>query len=132
MIPGKSEWTVIFSKNSTSAGSFSNDPKEDALRVTEKTVDGPFHEALTFEFTDLAADGALVCNGVGEGEQYVNMATTSHHHHHNNVLLCADCFRSQLLASALDLARRDPGKAVPTYHEGFDHLLTRNVLLWWN
>src|SRR5579871_2935493 len=34
MIPGEKEWTVIFSKMSTAWGSFSYDPKEDALRVT--------------------------------------------------------------------------------------------------
>src|SRR5262249_14185033 len=33
-VPGKDEWTVIFSKNSTSWGSFFYDAKEDALRVT--------------------------------------------------------------------------------------------------
>ena len=34
MIPDKDQWTIIFSKNSTSWGSFSYDEKEDALRVT--------------------------------------------------------------------------------------------------
>src|SRR5215475_6363348 len=33
MIPNENEWTVIFSKNSTSWGSFTYDEKEDALRV---------------------------------------------------------------------------------------------------
>jgi tetratricopeptide (TPR) repeat protein len=60
MIPGASEWTVIFSKNATSWGSFSYDPAEDALRVKVKPADCPFHEALTFEFTDLAPDAAVV------------------------------------------------------------------------
>src|ERR1700756_3273522 len=36
MIPNEKEWTVIFSKNSTSWGSFTYDDKEDALRVTVK------------------------------------------------------------------------------------------------
>src|SRR6266568_2643504 len=35
-IPDKDQWTIIFSKNSTSWGSFSYDEKEDALRVTVK------------------------------------------------------------------------------------------------
>src|SRR6185436_12646837 len=60
MIPGPSEWTVIFSKNTTSWGSFTYDAAEDALRVKVKPAESPFREALTFEFTDLAADGALV------------------------------------------------------------------------
>src|SRR5262252_1997340 len=37
-IPDKDEWTVIFSKNSTSWGSFSYDQKEDALRVVVKPI----------------------------------------------------------------------------------------------
>lgn len=34
MLAGPTEWTLIFSKNSTSWGSFSYDEKEDQLRVT--------------------------------------------------------------------------------------------------
>jgi len=34
MIPNADEWTIIFSKNSTSWGAFTYDEKEDALRVT--------------------------------------------------------------------------------------------------
>src|SRR5262249_44033523 len=40
MIPDKDQWTIIFSKNSTSWGSFSYDQKEDALRVTVKPSAG--------------------------------------------------------------------------------------------
>src|SRR6476660_4244654 len=36
MIPNADEWTVIFSKNSTSWGSFTYDQAEDALRVNVK------------------------------------------------------------------------------------------------
>src|ERR1035438_6887110 len=36
MIPNADEWTIIFSKNSTSWGAFTYDQKEDALRVTVK------------------------------------------------------------------------------------------------
>ena len=46
MIPGENEWTVIFSKNSTSWGSFTYDQAEDALRVTVKPQAADFHEAL--------------------------------------------------------------------------------------
>ena len=35
-VPGESEWTVIFSKNSTSWGHYFYDAAEDALRVTVK------------------------------------------------------------------------------------------------
>ncbi|HZR10069.1 MAG TPA: DUF2911 domain-containing protein [Myxococcales bacterium] len=52
MIPGKEEFTVIFSNNSSSWGSFSYDPKEDALRVTTKPAKSEYHEWLDYEFTE--------------------------------------------------------------------------------
>src|SRR5262245_58271422 len=60
MIPHKDSWTVIFSKNSTSWGSFSYDQREDALRVDVKPEASPMHEWLTYEFDDLAADHATL------------------------------------------------------------------------
>jgi hypothetical protein len=50
--PGPDEWTIIFSKTSTSWGSFFYDPKEDALRVTAKPEKGSYHEDLTYWFRD--------------------------------------------------------------------------------
>lgn len=52
MIPGEREWTVIFSKNSSSWGSRSYDQAEDALRVTVKSRPDEMHEALTFDFDE--------------------------------------------------------------------------------
>jgi hypothetical protein len=52
MIPGESDWTIIFSKNASSWGSFSYDQAEDALRVTVKSHGDEMHEALTFDFDD--------------------------------------------------------------------------------
>lgn len=52
MIPGESEWTVIFSKNASSWGSYSYDQAEDALRVTVKSHPDEMHEALTYDFDD--------------------------------------------------------------------------------
>lgn len=60
MIPGSDSWTVIFSNNSTSWGSFYYDPKEDALRVTVKPVAGDMHEALTYEFTEVTPESAVM------------------------------------------------------------------------
>jgi hypothetical protein len=56
MIPDKDQWTVIFSKNSTSWGSFTYDDKEDALRVTTKPQQAEFREALTYTFDDVKPD----------------------------------------------------------------------------
>jgi hypothetical protein len=52
------EWTVIFSKNSASWGSFFYDEKEDALRVKVKPAKSEYHEWLTYEFTDRQTDKA--------------------------------------------------------------------------
>jgi len=59
-IPGPDEWTVIFSKNSTSWGSFSYDPKEDALRVKAKPEPTDYHEVLTYDFPERRQDKAVV------------------------------------------------------------------------
>src|ERR1700745_4392205 len=59
-IPDKDHWTIIFSKNSTSWGSFSYDEKEDALRVTVKPQSGEYEEALAYTFEDLKPDSTAV------------------------------------------------------------------------
>ena len=56
MIPDRDQWTIIFSKNSTSWGSFSYDEKEDALRVTVKPRTAEFREGLAYTFDDTKAD----------------------------------------------------------------------------
>ncbi len=60
MIPNADEWTIIFSKNSTSWGSFTYDQAEDALRVSAKPRTADFHNALTYEFNELQPDSAVV------------------------------------------------------------------------
>ena len=60
MIPGESEWTVIFSKNATSWGSFSYKQDEDALRVTVKPQTAELHDALAYDFDELKPDSTLV------------------------------------------------------------------------
>jgi hypothetical protein len=60
MIPGENQWTVIFSKNSTSWGSFTYKQEEDALRVTVKPQTAELHDALAYDFDDLKADSAVV------------------------------------------------------------------------
>jgi hypothetical protein len=60
MIPNADEWTIIFSKNSTSWGAFTYDEKEDALRVTVKPQPADMHNALTYDFDQLKPDSAVV------------------------------------------------------------------------
>jgi len=59
-IPGKDEWTIIFSHNSTSWGSYFYTVKEDALRVTAKPVASDYREFLTYEFSDREQGSATV------------------------------------------------------------------------
>ena len=60
MIPNSDEWVVIFSKNSTSWGSFTYDETEDALRVTVKPKNAGMHNALTYEFDEIQPDSAVI------------------------------------------------------------------------
>lgn len=60
IIPSADEWTIIFSNNSTSWGSFTYNPAEDAMRVTVKPVTSAMHEALTFDFEQVQPDSAIV------------------------------------------------------------------------
>jgi tetratricopeptide (TPR) repeat protein len=60
MLAGEREWTIIFSKNSTSWGSFSYDQAEDALRVTAKPEKAPYREWLTYDFVERKPDRATV------------------------------------------------------------------------
>jgi tetratricopeptide (TPR) repeat protein len=60
MIPNADEWTIIFSKNSTSWGAFTYDEKEDALRVTVKPKPTEMRNALTYDFDQLQPDAAVV------------------------------------------------------------------------
>ena len=59
-IPDPKEWTVIFSKNSGSWGSFFYDPKEDALRVKATPRPAAYHEVLTYDFPERRLDTATL------------------------------------------------------------------------
>ncbi len=60
MIPGQDQWTVIFSKNSTSWGSFTYKQDEDALRVNVKPQAAEAHDALAYDFDEVKPDSAVV------------------------------------------------------------------------
>jgi tetratricopeptide (TPR) repeat protein len=60
MIPNADEWTIIFSRNSTSWGSFTYNQAEDALRVNVKPQSADMHNALTYEFDQLQPDSAVI------------------------------------------------------------------------
>jgi tetratricopeptide (TPR) repeat protein len=60
MIPGENSWIIIFSKNSTSWGSFTYDQAEDALRVNvvPRTIQN--QEALSYDFDDPKPDSVML------------------------------------------------------------------------
>ncbi|MBV9126660.1 MAG: DUF2911 domain-containing protein [Verrucomicrobia bacterium] len=61
MIPTADAWTVIFSKNSSSWGSYNYDKTEDALRVTVKPQPNePATEALSYAFDDVKPNSVVV------------------------------------------------------------------------
>ena len=53
MIPGATEWVLIFSKKNEEWGSYSYDQANDALRVTVKPMEAPHCEWLTYGFENL-------------------------------------------------------------------------------
>jgi len=60
MIPGESQWTVIFSKDSTAWGSFTYKQQDDALRVNVKPQTADMRDALTYDFDDPKPDSTVV------------------------------------------------------------------------
>ena len=60
MIPGEAMWVVIFSRNSTSWGSFTYDQAEDALRVTVQPERIDNQEVLTYEFDEPTDRSAVI------------------------------------------------------------------------
>jgi tetratricopeptide (TPR) repeat protein len=59
MIPSRGDWAVVFSREANAWGSFSYDPKEDALRATATPAPGDMHERLDYTFDD-PTDSAVV------------------------------------------------------------------------
>lgn len=60
MIPGKDEWTIIFSSNSNSWGPLFYDEKEDVLRVKVKPAKTAFTQYLTYEFIERKGNQATL------------------------------------------------------------------------
>jgi hypothetical protein len=60
MIPGETSWVVVFSRASTSWGSFTYDKSEDALRVTVTPARSDHAEVLTYAFERPTVDSAVV------------------------------------------------------------------------
>lgn len=59
MIPTQSEWTIIFSKNNYSWGSFFYSEKDDALRIKVKPNTAAMQEWMSYTFNDPKAQSVL-------------------------------------------------------------------------
>jgi hypothetical protein len=60
MIPAPENWTIIFSKDFSSWGSFTYDEKNDALRINVKPHTTDLQEALVYDFDPITPDSAVV------------------------------------------------------------------------
>lgn len=60
IIPDTTEWTLIFSRDNTSWGSFFYDPANDQLRIKVKPEQAPFKEWMQYYFDDLTPNSAIV------------------------------------------------------------------------
>jgi tetratricopeptide (TPR) repeat protein len=60
MIPTAKDWTIILSRQADAWGSFSYDPKEDAVRLTAVPVEAPFEENLAYTLDDPGTGSATV------------------------------------------------------------------------
>ena len=60
VIPGKADWTLIFSKDNDKWGSFTYDEKKDAARVMVKPLNAQMQETLLYEFEDVTPNTARV------------------------------------------------------------------------
>jgi tetratricopeptide (TPR) repeat protein len=59
-IPTKGEWTIIFSNNATSWGSYFYKESEDALRIRVQPLPAQFQEWLEYSFSDLTDSTAVL------------------------------------------------------------------------
>jgi len=58
MVPGKSEFKIMFNKKNDAWGSYSYDAADDALVISVKPVNDDHMEWLEYGFEDLSANGA--------------------------------------------------------------------------
>lgn len=77
-LPTAGDWTLIFSTNSTSWGSFTYDQAEDALRVTVTPRKAAFAESLSYRFEDVGNDSATAVLHWAELEVPFKIATDTH------------------------------------------------------
>ena len=141
MIPGETQWTVIFSKASTAWGSFSYKQDEDALRVNVKPQPAEAHNALAYDFDDVKPDSTVVTMSWDKVavpfkvEVKVNDLVTASIHRHLYGLNqfywegwndAADYFLTNKIN--LDEALKDEDQSIQA-EERYDNLLNKSKIL---
>ncbi|MEZ4830127.1 MAG: DUF2911 domain-containing protein [Bacteroidia bacterium] len=112
MIPTKSEWTVIFSSNTTSWGSFFYKPEEDVLRVKVTPGTCSFHEALTYDIEPQSNEAAQIVLRWEKKEIPVKVSVNTH---------------EVVLASMRNELRNLPGFTWQGYNNAAAYCLKNNV-----
>ena len=59
-IPGKEQWTIIFNKETTGSPLSDYDKSKDALRVKAEPKKAPYHEMMTFAFSNVTDSTANI------------------------------------------------------------------------
>lgn len=116
-VPGESEWTVIFSKNSTSWGHYFYNAAEDALRVTVKPEKAAYREWLTYDFTNRETDKATLALAWEELAVPIRIAVP------NAVELYAENLKREL--------RSSPGFTADAWQQAAQYLVQQKVHLDW-
>ncbi|MEM7368969.1 MAG: DUF2911 domain-containing protein [Bacteroidota bacterium] len=78
MIPTKDKWTIAFSSNSSSWGSYSYNQKEDVLRVQVSPVSTHHHEFLTYDVIDQTKESGTIVLNWEKKQIPIKMTTATH------------------------------------------------------
>jgi hypothetical protein len=78
VIPTENAWTVAFSTNTTSWGSYFYKKEEDALRVSVQPVAAPHHELLTFDLINQSRDATTIVLNWEKKQLPIQMTVNTH------------------------------------------------------
>lgn len=78
MIPTKDRWTIAFSSNHSSWGSYSYNQQEDVLRVQVQPTSTHHHELLTYDVIDQTRESATIVLNWEKKQIPIKMTTATH------------------------------------------------------
>lgn len=108
------DWTVIFSNNASSWGSFSYNQDEDAARVNVTPREAAFRETLTYDFINIQAGSAELVLNWGKMEIPLTISVDVH---------------NLVIASFKDQLRSIPGFTWIGWNQAANYCATNNVEL---